>query len=252
MCRSAVGKDITQRVLSVHGLTLQHAHMTSPSKNFNLLNFFPYFVSQKKLFRVPNPSILIAAKLYQREVLFCLLCFHPPSWYSSHEHFGSSSWSLACVHVSVTQPMYKRHHKMWDAHAQDLHSGSWGWVEYHKWLMFMSCLNVRSYMVGSLYQKSASPGSLPIVKCFILNEEFDDELEAGDHMAHAIYLWSSVRRLNNFSRLSQSFPAILPGYENQVTSLYSYITPISVFSLSVSEGKQWIKPSIIIHFAFVR
>lgn len=89
MCRSAVGKDITQRELSAHGLTLQHAHMTSPSKNFNLLNFFPYFVSQKKLFRVPNPSILIAAKLYQWEVLFCLLCFHPPSWYFSHEHFGS-------------------------------------------------------------------------------------------------------------------------------------------------------------------
>lgn len=99
MCRSAVGKDITQRVLSACGLTLQHAHMTSPSKNFNLLNFFPYFVSQKKLFRVPNPSILIAAKLYQREVLFCLLCFHPPSWYFSHEHFGSRTVfaSLACV-----------------------------------------------------------------------------------------------------------------------------------------------------------
>lgn len=76
-------------------------------------------------------------------------------------------------------------------------------------------------VVGSLHQKLSSPGCLPIRICSILNGEVHEELEDGDHMANVIHLWSRVRRPHNFFRLSQSFPAILPGYENQVTSLYS-------------------------------
>lgn len=37
-----VDEDITKKMLSAHGFTSSHTYITSPSKNFNLVNFFPF------------------------------------------------------------------------------------------------------------------------------------------------------------------------------------------------------------------
>lgn len=131
----------------------------------------------------PYCNPLIASKLYQWAELFCLLCFHPPFWCFSLEHFGSSTdfgspWSMGCVlwHISecscnATTVQTASHYQSscWDVCKISMIRFAPGIRRVSGTSQMADALVLSAYGIRvSLHQKFASPGSLTITKSSVL------------------------------------------------------------------------------------
>lgn len=149
------------------------------------------------------------------------------------------------------QPLYKQHHStraVAEMSARypwsDLHLGSGGWVEHHKWLMLLCCLHVGSVFLCT--RNLLLQGVWQLQKVLFYKGEVHEELGLETtRLISSIYgvLLEGSTSFSGFSNLAQqSQMPILPRYRNQGTvqlnDTYFNIQPFSPWWKAMNKKPQ--------------